>query len=80
MYMHVEWLKLSQNSRSRMRKLHMKCAQFRSSMKLVIRHFSASVLRMAKSQFEYVRKFESDDTCLPNTWIVVRLDGRGFHR
>lgn len=35
---------------------------------------------MAKSKFEYVRDFETDDTCLPNCWIVVRLDGRNFHR
>ncbi|NXQ79214.1 THG1 guanylyltransferase, partial [Nyctibius grandis] len=37
-------------------------------------------LYMAKSKFEYVRDFETDDTCLPNCWIVVRLDGRNFHR
>ena len=36
--------------------------------------------RMAKSKFEYVRKFEQNDACLLNTWIVVRLDGKCFHR
>ena len=35
---------------------------------------------MAKSKFEYVRKFEQNDVCLLNTWIVVRLDGKCFHR
>lgn len=35
---------------------------------------------MAKSKFEYVRNFEADDTCLPHCWVVVRLDGRSFHR
>lgn len=35
---------------------------------------------MAKSSFEYVKKFEQDDTLLPNTWIVVRLDGKCFHK
>ena len=35
---------------------------------------------MAKSKYEYVRHFELDDRCLPNTWIVVRIDGKGFHR
>ncbi|XP_034545256.1 probable tRNA(His) guanylyltransferase isoform X2 [Notolabrus celidotus] len=35
---------------------------------------------MAKSKFEYVRKFETDDTCLRNCYIVVRLDGRNFHK
>lgn len=35
---------------------------------------------MAKSKFEYVRKFETDDSCLHNCYIVVRLDGRNFHK
>lgn len=35
---------------------------------------------MAKSSFEYVKKFEVDDSLLPNTWIVVRLDGKCFHK
>ena len=29
-------------------------------------------------RFEYVRAFEQPDYLLPNTWIVVRIDGRGF--
>ena len=36
-------------------------------------------VNMAKSRFEYVKLFEKDDSLLPNTWIIVRLDGRGFH-
>lgn len=35
---------------------------------------------MAKSKFEYVRSFETSDIALPNTWMVLRLDGRGFHK
>ncbi len=35
---------------------------------------------MAKSQFEYVKQFESDDSLLPNCWLVVRVDGRAFHQ
>ncbi|KAG4305444.1 hypothetical protein PORY_001000 [Pneumocystis oryctolagi] len=35
---------------------------------------------MANSKYEYVRKFEAPDRLLPNTWVVIRLDGRGFHR
>ncbi|XP_033102801.1 probable tRNA(His) guanylyltransferase [Anneissia japonica] len=35
---------------------------------------------MANSRFEYVRQFEKEDACLPNCWIVVRIDGRGFHK
>lgn len=35
--------------------------------------------KMAKSKYEYVRNFESEDKLLPNCWIVVRIDGRAFH-
>ncbi|KAF6214388.1 hypothetical protein GE061_009128 [Apolygus lucorum] len=35
---------------------------------------------MAKSKFEYVKDFEQEDKCLPNCWIVVRVDGKGFHK
>jgi len=35
---------------------------------------------MANSKFEYVKAFEQPDILLPNTWIVVRIDGRGFHK
>ncbi|TRY90069.1 hypothetical protein DNTS_031580 [Danionella cerebrum] len=35
---------------------------------------------MAKSKFEYVKNFEIEDTCLRNCYIVVRLDGRNFHK
>ncbi|KAI1774772.1 tRNA guanylyltransferase [Hypoxylon cercidicola] len=33
---------------------------------------------MANSRFEYVKHFEQVDNLLPNTWVVVRIDGRGF--
>uniref|UniRef100_UPI00358F2B91 probable tRNA(His) guanylyltransferase n=1 Tax=Myxine glutinosa TaxID=7769 RepID=UPI00358F2B91 len=35
---------------------------------------------MANTKFEYVRSYEVNDACLPNCWIVVRLDGKNFHR
>jgi len=35
---------------------------------------------MAGSKFEYVRHFEADDALLRDTFIVVRVDGRGFSR
>jgi tRNA(His) guanylyltransferase len=35
---------------------------------------------MAKSKFEYVRDFEAQEVCLPNCWIVVRVDGKNFHK
>jgi hypothetical protein len=42
--------------------------------------FSNLGYKMAKSKYEYVRKFEQNDSCLLNCWIVVRIDGRNFHR
>jgi tRNA(His) guanylyltransferase len=35
---------------------------------------------MANSRFEYVRNFELPDSLLPATYLVVRIDGKGFHR
>lgn len=35
---------------------------------------------MANSRFEYVRTFELPDPLLPATYLVVRVDGKGFHR
>ncbi|KAJ1928484.1 tRNA-histidine guanylyltransferase 1-like [Tieghemiomyces parasiticus] len=35
---------------------------------------------MANSQYEYVKVFEQDPILLPNTWLVVRIDGQSFHR
>ena len=44
-----------------------------------VRSFSLG-LKMAQSKFEYTRKFEFEDKLLPNSWIVVRIDGKGFHK
>lgn len=35
---------------------------------------------MACSRFDYVKNYEQDDSILPNVWIVIRLDGKGFHK
>lgn len=35
---------------------------------------------MANSRFDYVRDFETNDAIIPNCWIVVRIDGKGFHK
>lgn len=44
---------------------------------------------MAKSKYEYllhllicryVKLYEKEDKLLPDTWIVVRIDGKGFHK
>ena len=40
---------------------------------------SISVLRDSHL-FHSVKSFELDDKLLPNTFIVVRIDGRGFHK
>lgn len=36
--------------------------------------------KMANSKYEYVKEFEREDPLFRNTWIVVRIDGRGFHK
>ena len=33
---------------------------------------------MSKSKFEYVKDFEIHSELLKNTYIVVRIDGKGF--
>ncbi|KAF6014028.1 hypothetical protein HII13_000880 [Brettanomyces bruxellensis] len=35
---------------------------------------------MANSRFEYVRTFERENILLPQTHIIIRIDGRGFHK
>lgn len=35
---------------------------------------------MAKSRFEYVKQFERENFLLPETHILVRVDGKGFHK
>jgi tRNA(His) guanylyltransferase len=35
---------------------------------------------MAKSRFEYVKQFERENFLLPDTYIVIRVDGKGFHK
>ncbi|KAE8243708.1 hypothetical protein A4X13_0g6981 [Tilletia indica] len=34
---------------------------------------------MANSKYAYVRNYELPDPVLPNTYMVVRIDGKGFH-
>uniref|UniRef100_A0A0L8FWE6 Probable tRNA(His) guanylyltransferase n=1 Tax=Octopus bimaculoides TaxID=37653 RepID=A0A0L8FWE6_OCTBM len=51
-----------------------------SVFKVLRLHSSCDKHTMAKSRFEYVRDFELDDRCLPNCWLVVRIDGHSFHR
>ncbi|XP_011137786.1 probable tRNA(His) guanylyltransferase [Harpegnathos saltator] len=51
-----------------------------SRAKQVVSRRYVNVTTMAKSKFEYVKEFERDDHCLPNCWIVVRIDGRNFSK
>ncbi|KAL6257195.1 hypothetical protein P5V15_012124 [Pogonomyrmex californicus] len=51
-----------------------------SRTKQVVLRRYLSLTTMAKSKFEYVKEFERDDSCLPNCWIVIRIDGRNFSR
>lgn len=44
----------------------------------VLRLLKAS--EMAKSKYEYVKKFEREMSALPGCFLVVRIDGKGFHR
>lgn len=46
----------------------------------MILRFFQSLRKMACSKYEYVKNFELDDKILPNVWIVVRVDGKGFHK
>ncbi|CAI7633139.1 unnamed protein product [Penicillium viridicatum] len=41
---------------------------------------NSRVQLLKEHRFEYVKSFEQPDVLLPNTWIVVRIDGRGFHK
>lgn len=35
---------------------------------------------MANSRFEYVKQFEKENFLLPQTFILIRVDGKGFHK
>ncbi|KAL9113176.1 MAG: hypothetical protein Q9187_007660 [Circinaria calcarea] len=35
---------------------------------------------MANSKYEHVKVYEKQDILLPSTYIVIRIDGRGFHK
>jgi len=35
---------------------------------------------MANTRYAYVRNFELPDPLLPDTFLVVRVDGHAFHR
>lgn len=45
---------------------------------IATQHERASSSDSSARRWEYVKQFERPDQLLPNTWIVVRIDGRGF--
>uniref|UniRef100_A0A1S4H7G7 Probable tRNA(His) guanylyltransferase n=2 Tax=Anopheles gambiae TaxID=7165 RepID=A0A1S4H7G7_ANOGA len=55
---------------------------FPSILKHILKQTARSLhsSTMALSRFEYVKQFEQEEKLLPNSWIVVRIDGKGFHR
>lgn len=48
----------------------------KSSHLLYDRHINKSNRTMANSRYEYVKKFEKENYLLPDTYIVIRVDGR----
>lgn len=58
-----------------------KISIFRGIVKVVYAPYrKISLSAMANSRYEYVKGFELDDRILPNIWVVVRIDGKGFHK
>ncbi|XP_077291019.1 tRNA-histidine guanylyltransferase [Arctopsyche grandis] len=51
---------------------------FRKSVFRCLQHIFTR--NMANSKFEYVKKYEQDDNLLPNCWVVIRVDGKSFHK
>ena len=58
--------------------LHPSSSSF--SISSAARRLFSSAATMSHSKYEYVRGYELDDRLLPNSWIVVRVDGKGFHK
>ncbi|XP_055615750.1 probable tRNA(His) guanylyltransferase [Toxorhynchites rutilus septentrionalis] len=52
----------------------------RSATKGLIKSRKFCLSSMAKSRFEYVKSYEHQDVLQQNCWIVIRVDGKGFHK
>jgi tRNA(His) guanylyltransferase len=35
---------------------------------------------MACSKYTYVKNFEIENKIIPSTYVVIRIDGKGFHK
>merc|ERR1712037_42598 len=51
-----------------------------SAIRRLFTSATAAMSSKGINKWEYVRGFELDDRLLPNSWIVVRVDGKGFHK
>lgn len=58
----------------------LKCLQRNQSLQFCLKRILSTSAVMANSRFDYVRDFETNDSILPNCWIVVRIDGKAFHK
>ena len=47
---------------------------------LVAQKYNHNTNQMANSRYEYVKAFERENYLLPDTFIVIRVDGKGFHK
>lgn len=62
-------------------KVSARCAALMSGLSRATRAACAqNEHRLTIVRYEYVRSFEQPDVLLSNTWIVVRIDGRGFSK
>lgn len=57
----------------------LKILKFKNRL-FVKNRFINTCASMACSRYEYVKGYEREDCVLPNVWIVVRVDGKGFHK
>lgn len=37
-------------------------------------------INQLNNKYRYVKLFEKNDILLKDTWIVIRIDGKGFHK
>lgn len=58
----------------------LRCLYHKTSALFFTKRLFSQTKIMANSRFDYVRNFETNDSILPNCWIVVRIDGKAFHK
>lgn len=53
---------------------------YRQSLNSIILQNFFRRMQTLTEEFRYFKTFKKSQYCLPNSWIVVRLDGKGFSR